>query len=273
MADLTFADNDEAETATLQFLDDKGDPTEPASVPQWVSDDNGNVITLDVASDGLSATATPVAPGTAHVTVTVNDEEGVAVTGQSTVIVTGGDVNSLSVVWTPITPVPVTSPTDAQISPNVPAAPETWTASPSTTPGAAVGQAGAVTVDSGAEDDSEGFSEPQLVPADNDGNPVPLSAGTATPSTSAATTPASTPVSSVVASSASTAPVAGSAVTDGGTVPAPVGTPSAPASAGQPETSTASPLNAGAPANAAGLTDSAPASDDKSDSADKSTPA
>lgn len=115
MADLTFKDSDSPETATLDLTDAKGFSTTADNTPTWEADDGGTVITLAPSADGVSCTATPVAPGVSHVTATTVDENGDIVTGTSTVTVTPGEAEALDVAWAPMTPpapapAPVTDP-------------------------------------------------------------------------------------------------------------------------------------------------------------------
>jgi len=109
MADLSFKDSDSPELATLTLTDALGDVTTPDIPPTWVGDDAGAVIGLAVSSDGLSATASPVAVGTSNVTITVTDNDGTVVTGVSVVTVTAGEAAALTVAWAPVVPV-VTPP-------------------------------------------------------------------------------------------------------------------------------------------------------------------
>jgi hypothetical protein len=117
MADLTFADSASPEVATLVLLDATGAPTTADSPPVWVSGDTaGTFFTIVTAADGLSSTATPVSPGSAVVTITVQDNAnedgtpGAVVTGQTTVTVTAGEAASLAVSWAPPVVVPTPAP-------------------------------------------------------------------------------------------------------------------------------------------------------------------
>jgi hypothetical protein len=110
VSNTSFSDSSSGDTGTLTIQDAAGFNVTPATPPTWTADDNGAYIRLQVAADGLSATAAPVAPGTANVTIQVNNADGTNATLQSQVTVTTGDAQNLEVAWSPITPAPQPTP-------------------------------------------------------------------------------------------------------------------------------------------------------------------
>jgi hypothetical protein len=110
VSNASFSDSSSGDSGTLTIQDAAGFNVTPATPPTWTSDDNGRYITLTPSADGLSATAAPVAPGTANVTIQVNNADGTNATLQSQVTVTTGDAQNLKVAWSPISPAPQPTP-------------------------------------------------------------------------------------------------------------------------------------------------------------------
>lgn len=124
MSDASFADNSAGSTATISLRDAAQQPVTPDKAPVWTASDNGAIINLTPSTDGLSATAVPVAVGSSTVTVTLTNNDGTQVIGTSTVTVTPGEAASLSIAWTPIQTQPAqtpTAPTDTTTPPAAPA--------------------------------------------------------------------------------------------------------------------------------------------------------
>jgi hypothetical protein len=98
----SLLDSDPPSTGTLSFEDAAGFATTstPDAPPVWAEDSNGTVITLAASADGLSATATPVAPGTANVTVSLS-VAGAPVVGTGSVTVTAGATTQVALSWAP----------------------------------------------------------------------------------------------------------------------------------------------------------------------------
>jgi hypothetical protein len=86
------------QAVALTITDSKGRPAEVDEPPTWASSDE-TVLTVTVASDGMSADINTVAVGTARVTVTADADLGegvVPITGVTEdIIVTSGSVASV----------------------------------------------------------------------------------------------------------------------------------------------------------------------------------
>lgn len=94
MGAITVKDVDSELTASVTFLDAKGNPTEPDDLPVWASSDE-NVATVTASSDGLTATVTPGNPGAAVVSVSSTNSSGDAMASQGTVTVLPGPAESI----------------------------------------------------------------------------------------------------------------------------------------------------------------------------------
>jgi hypothetical protein len=105
VSDVTIKDSQGNELGTVTLTDANGAViTNPDSPPVWTTDDTaGAVITLNTSSDpsGLTVTITPVAPGTANVTVTETNTDGTNAVGTGVVTVTPGDAAALNIAWSP----------------------------------------------------------------------------------------------------------------------------------------------------------------------------
>jgi uncharacterized protein YjdB len=77
-------------TARVSFKDVHGHDTAAEDVPTWTSSDE-SVVSLEVAEDGLSATATVNAPGASLIEVTSMTADGDEIKAQGTVTVTAGE--------------------------------------------------------------------------------------------------------------------------------------------------------------------------------------
>lgn len=78
--------NEQEFDLSIAFQTAAGNPAAVAGTPAWVSSDP-NIITLAVASDGLSAVVSSVNPGSASIAVTANTASGAAVSGTFDVLV------------------------------------------------------------------------------------------------------------------------------------------------------------------------------------------
>ena len=115
MGSITVKDTDPDFSATVSFVDAKGDATtpDPGMVPAW-SVDNTDAVSVTAAADGMSATLTPGNPGAAVVTVTLQDADGTTVTSTGTVTVQSGEAVTGDVEFTAGSapaPAPAPSPT------------------------------------------------------------------------------------------------------------------------------------------------------------------
>jgi hypothetical protein len=145
MSDISFSDASAGDSGVLTVLDTAGHAFTPTTAPVWSADDSSSVIVLTVADDGMSANASPVAPGTSNVTITVSNADGTPVPDYVTVVtVTPSDAAGLQVAWSPITstapttptptPTPEPEPTPTPTPEPEPTAPTTPTPTPTPTP-------------------------------------------------------------------------------------------------------------------------------------------
>ena len=118
MADLSVRDSDPSATAAVALTDASGAATTPDQTPTWAEDSNGTVITLAPAADGLSATLSWVAPGTANLTFSVTDNDGTSVIATGSVEVTPGEAKTAEMTFTA-----GSAPASAGARPNAPPAP------------------------------------------------------------------------------------------------------------------------------------------------------
>ena len=96
--------DDQKVLLTIQPVDAKGKPALVDGAPTWASSDE-TVVTLEVATDGMSAVASGVTPGAARVVVTADADLGSGVTplsGSLDFTITAG--NAVSITITPGTP-------------------------------------------------------------------------------------------------------------------------------------------------------------------------
>lgn len=128
MSDFNLPDTDSA-TGTIAPVDAAGNAITGGAAPTW-STDVSTFVTLAVAADGMSATATPVdgaGVGVTNVTVTLTNADGTTFTGTSSVTTELTDAASASISWaddgviTP-TPAPAPVPTDNPPADTPPAA-------------------------------------------------------------------------------------------------------------------------------------------------------
>jgi hypothetical protein len=87
-ASLTVRGIDAPLRATVEFRDVADQVVGPDTVPVWTEDSNGQVISLEVAPDGLSAMLTPLGVGESNLTVTTVDDDGSIVRVEEAVTVT-----------------------------------------------------------------------------------------------------------------------------------------------------------------------------------------
>ncbi len=99
LAETTVRDDVGTLSASVSFKDVHGHDTAAEDVPTWTSSDEA-VLSLDVADDGLSATATVNAPGASLVEVTSTTADGDEIKAQGTVTVTAGEPASGEVTFT-----------------------------------------------------------------------------------------------------------------------------------------------------------------------------
>jgi hypothetical protein len=118
---VTMTDDQEV-SYSVQAEDDKGAPVSDTLI--WSADDNGAVVTVTPAADGMSCVYAAVAPGTATVSVTDG-----TLSASDLITVTAGAAASL--VLTPGTPAAEGASTTAPATPAAPAAP-TITTTPGT---------------------------------------------------------------------------------------------------------------------------------------------
>ena len=91
--------DDQKVLLTIEPVDAKGKPAKLDGVPVWAGSDD-TVVTIVPASDGLSAVASGVTPGTARVVVTADADLGSGVTpltGSLDFNITGGQAASLTI--------------------------------------------------------------------------------------------------------------------------------------------------------------------------------
>jgi hypothetical protein len=91
--------DDQQVVLTIQPVDRKRKPAPVDGIPVWASSDE-TVITLEVAADGMSATARGVAPGAARVVVTADADLGAGVTDLTGTLefnVTGGSAVAMEI--------------------------------------------------------------------------------------------------------------------------------------------------------------------------------
>ncbi len=84
---MTTLPDDKTASATIAYVDAKGNPAKVDGAPQWSSSDEG-VFTVAQDADGFAATITPIGLGTAQVRVTADADVGSGVQE----IITLGDV-------------------------------------------------------------------------------------------------------------------------------------------------------------------------------------
>lgn len=78
-------------SASVKFLDAKGNETQPDEVPDWASSDE-SVATVSASEDGMSCTVTVGSPGASVIEVsTVESNTGEEIVAQGTVTVQPGD--------------------------------------------------------------------------------------------------------------------------------------------------------------------------------------
>jgi hypothetical protein len=98
MSEITVADNETGLSASITPLDSEQQPTTLDTPPTWTSSDT-NVVTVNAADDGLSATFDVGSPGDAIVTVDTGVDDGTGndttIRGVGTVHVTPGGVATL----------------------------------------------------------------------------------------------------------------------------------------------------------------------------------
>ena len=95
--------DDQKVLLTIAPVDAKGKPALVDGAPTWASSDE-TVVTLEVASDGMSAVASGVTPGTARVVVTADADLGSGVTplsGSVDVTITAGAAVSITITAAP----------------------------------------------------------------------------------------------------------------------------------------------------------------------------
>jgi uncharacterized protein (DUF2147 family) len=100
MADLSVRDSDPAATAAVTLTDAAGAATTPDATPTWAEDSNGTVLTLAPSADGMSATLTWVAPGTANISFNATDNDGTTVIATGSVEVTPGEAKTAEMTFT-----------------------------------------------------------------------------------------------------------------------------------------------------------------------------
>ena len=91
--------DDQKVLLSIQPVDAKGQPAVVDGAPTWASSDE-TVVTLEVASDGMSAVASGVTPGAARVVVTADADLGSGVTplsGSLDFTITAGNAVSLTI--------------------------------------------------------------------------------------------------------------------------------------------------------------------------------
>jgi hypothetical protein len=103
LADTSVRDDVGTLSASVSFKDVHGHDTAAEDVPSWTSSDEA-VLSLDVADDGLSATATVNGPGASLVEVTSMTADGDEIKAQGTVTVTAGEPASGDVTFSEGTP-------------------------------------------------------------------------------------------------------------------------------------------------------------------------
>lgn len=95
---------------TVEFRDAANVIVGPDDVPTWTEDSNGQVISLEVSADGLSATVTPRGIGNANVTVTTQANDGTTVQVTDEVAVVAGEPTHGVLHWTRPQPVAAHTP-------------------------------------------------------------------------------------------------------------------------------------------------------------------
>jgi hypothetical protein len=99
-ASVVLKDTDPPVRAIVEFRDEAEVLARPHDVPKWTEDSNGRVISLDVASDGLSAVVVPHGAGETNLTVTTIDDEGTSIQVKDLVEVIGGEPTHGLIHWT-----------------------------------------------------------------------------------------------------------------------------------------------------------------------------
>lgn len=127
---ISILDSDPACVAAITGSDDAGQP-EPVVVdagtsPAWAESSSGTVVAMTVATDGMSASFKPVAPGSANVTVSLQIG-GKALVGVGTITVEAGEVTQIAISFIPgaapapaPAPAPVPDPTPGPMPAPVP---------------------------------------------------------------------------------------------------------------------------------------------------------
>jgi hypothetical protein len=109
MADISVRDDAGPLSAVVSFKDVHGHDTAAEDTPTWTSSDE-NAVSLEVAADGLSATATVNGPGAALIEVVSMTADGDEIKAQGTVTVTAGEPASGDVSFAPAEEAPVEEP-------------------------------------------------------------------------------------------------------------------------------------------------------------------
>jgi hypothetical protein len=123
MADLVVHDSDPPATAAVALTDASGNPTTPDQTPVWTESSDGAILTLAPAADGMSATLTWVAEGTANVNFSVTDDDGTQILATGSVQVGGGEATTATLTFTAGSapaPAPAPDPNAPPPDPNAP---------------------------------------------------------------------------------------------------------------------------------------------------------
>jgi hypothetical protein len=99
-ASVILKDTDRPIRAIVEFRDEAEILVTPRDVPKWTEDSNGRVISLDVASDGLSAIVVPHGVGETNLTVTTLDDHGTSVQLKDVVKIVAGEPTHGIIHWT-----------------------------------------------------------------------------------------------------------------------------------------------------------------------------
>jgi hypothetical protein len=106
MGEITVSTDDSSISASVTYLDSKGNSTQPADVPVWESSDPA-VASVEASEDGMSATVSPLSSGdgsggaAAIISVVAHDDDGEEVRSEGTVTVRPGDAVIGEVTFTP----------------------------------------------------------------------------------------------------------------------------------------------------------------------------
>lgn len=111
MASVTVLDTQGDFSASVNFLDARGNPTEPDDVPVWASTDE-SVATVTASDDGKSATVSVAGGlGAAVISCDSNNAEGTDIHAEGTVTVQASDATTSEITFSvPEAPVPVPAP-------------------------------------------------------------------------------------------------------------------------------------------------------------------